>query len=138
MSYKLTMTITKREDDPWFLQLSVITSLDQTYDSRDRIIYMDKEYDLFRLYVKKLKENIKDYVGWTREYVGENTLKINHFFDSEDSAKLYHQRATMDPPLNEMRLYRNLYAKKVKESNVKISYSYVWTLTDENGKELAL
>jgi hypothetical protein len=138
MPYKLTRTISKREEDLWYIHINSNTSLNTEQDPRDLIIYSENESGILSSYLQKIKENINDYVGWNREYVGNNTLLINNYFGSESSARLCYSRIMMNPPLLETEAIRGLYKQKKKQNNINVQYTETWSLQDENGNNLNL
>lgn len=138
MSYKLELTITKRENDQWFLESNAEGSIDYVPDQRDRSIYNETERSLFEMHVRKLRENINDYLGWKREYIGSNSIKFTYIFESEASARLYYNRYTAEPRSAIMDGFLRMHSLKIINENIDISYSYVWVLKDPNGDSLTL
>jgi len=59
-------------------------------DPRDNNSYSDEEKSIFKSHLESLSK-LDGYLGFDREYVGDNELHIIRYFDTEENMKLYHQ-----------------------------------------------
>lgn len=98
MYYKIEKNYTKTNEQDWSgVIISIERSMNPTFDERDndsKKKIVDEEKPNF---VNKFKEIInelgEDYVGWDREYVDENQLKIIYYFKSIESARTFYVKS---------------------------------------------
>jgi hypothetical protein len=138
MPYTLVKEITKNSSNPWFIETLVISSIDATPDSRDRVIYNESERNAFVVAARALRDGINDYVGWKREYVNDNQMNLIYLFDTESSARLYHSRSIQTPAFPEVTIARILQRKKMRDNQVYDVYTTNWKLYDSDGNLMEL
>ena len=138
MVYTLKKIVTKQENEIWNVYLNIDTSIDSQFDMRDNPeLYNAEERLIVQAYFSKCRENITDYLGWNRSYIGTTTLEIMYMFDSESSARTYYSRIITSNYSNESRVMKEIYADKKRLYNIP-EYTTTWKLLDENLNELEL
>lgn len=101
MSYELRKTYDKTDTQTWDYVSISNTAMNYTYDPRDKNeISEDKKPMIYNWY-RSIKEQLgQDYIGWDREYVGNNSLIITHYIQNENSARLFYNADTNSPASN--------------------------------------
>jgi hypothetical protein len=99
MSYKLKKIHVKLDGEDWsHIVFDVITALDTTPDDRDSL---NKETINPRARPEKFKwfSEIKhtlgeSYIGWNREYVGNDQFHMIYYFTTEEAARQFYEEAS--------------------------------------------
>ena len=93
MPYKLIKKIHKLPEETWEgIHIGDVSKALNTkeLDPRDSNSYSSEEKSIFKSYLDSLSK-LDGYLGFDREYVGDNELHIIKYFDTEENMKLYHQ-----------------------------------------------
>jgi hypothetical protein len=120
--------MTKTENEPWELYIDSSTTVLKDEDARDmsgsRISRGDSVF-LAASNGRPTRSNNIGYIGWDRNYVGENSLHMIYYFDSIDNAKSY---------------YTYIRSKVINAEIVKTIkyYPCTWVLTDDNDNNVSL
>ncbi len=123
MSYKLVLTYTKTKDQDWSnVILNTNNSLNSTPDPRDNQNkeahnenFRKEKYAWFSDFKEKAGAA---YIGWDREYIGDNQLAVTHFVEDENVARILYTR----------------HSGAIKNS----VYTLLWKLYDKDQNELQL
>jgi hypothetical protein len=96
MPYKLIRKMNKQQEETWdHVHIGDITKAINTKepDPRDNNSYTDEEKAVFKSHLESLSK-LEGYLGFDREYIGDNELRIIKYFDTELNMKVYHKFCT--------------------------------------------
>jgi hypothetical protein len=135
MSYKLIKDMSKTPDQQWYLWLNTERSLGSTPDPRDSTLsYTDDEKAVILDYLINRVRTQPGYIGWDREYIGDDLLRTTYQFETETNARTF-RRATHD--INDPLFinFQTVTENKAKELSIPL-YTVTWVLYDEQGNTL--
>lgn len=85
-NYRLVCTVTKREDQDWWMHLTISSANDTTADPRDSLIKDDADAAL----ISKIRDpsrwkriSYSDYT-WDRTWIDDNTIEFTYNLQSAD------------------------------------------------------
>ena len=135
MPYTLIKEVTKTSDQEWYVGLNIANSLSSTPDPRDsNVSYTDEEKAIVSDYANKCLKLHPGYLGWDREYIGENLLRVTYYFTTEASARTFRMR---NHDLSNPYYARFLRVLVNKEKELGIApYTTSWALYDEQGNTI--
>jgi hypothetical protein len=91
-NYRLVYTVTKREDQDWWMYLKISSANDTTADPRDSLIKDDSPPEL----LAKIRDpsrwkriSYSDYT-WDRTWIDDNTIELTFNFQSADKLQGYY------------------------------------------------
>lgn len=119
MPYKLIKKMHKLPEETWDdIHIGDVSKALNTKepDPRDNNSYSSEEKNIFKSHLDSLSK-LEGYLGFDREYVGDNELHIIRYFDTEEHMKLYHQFSTS----SDSQIYS---ANIVKNTLYLISYEF--------------
>ena len=136
MSYKLIKDTTKTPDQQWYLWLNTERSLGSTPDPRDSTLsYTDDEKTIIVDYLVNCVKTQPGYIGWDREYIGNDVLRTIYQFETEADARTF-RWATRNPNNQLFVNFRTVTENKAKELSIPL-YTVTWILYDEQGNTLS-
>lgn len=135
MSYKLVKDITKAPDQQWYMWLNTEKSIGSTPDPRDSTIsYTDEEKSIILDYINNCVKSRPGYIGWDREYIDDNLLRMTYYFATEANARSFRMR---NHDLSNQYYSRFLEVIENKETELSIPvYVTSWALYDEQGNAI--
>lgn len=135
MSYKLIKDVTKPSDQQWYLWLNTERSLGSTPDPRDSTLsYTDDEKAVILDYLINCVRSQPGYIGWDREYIGDDLLRTTYHFDTEANARSF-RHGTHDTKNQSFVNFVAVTMHKARELSIPL-YVTTWALYDEQGNIL--
>lgn len=127
MPYKLEQIFTKTDEQDWSKVIigDVSRSMNSTPDSRDdqgRSLFSEEDRTSKYSWFVEFKNRVgSNYIGWDREYRGNNQLALIFYLDNENTARLLEEALV---------LHRNALPNQ--------PYQMSYRLTDNEGNEISL
>lgn len=127
MPYKLEQIFTKTDEQDWSKVIigDVSRSMNSTPDSRDdqgRSLFSEEDRTSKYSWFVEFKNRVgSNYIGWDREYRGNNQLALIFYLDNESTARLLEEALV---------LHRNALPNQ--------PYQMSYRLTDNEGNEISL